>query len=85
MNDEVVTFSDVESRVRLYVAGAPTSQLSDIDRTQIRRTEIGFVYQSHRLLPEFTALENVMVPGLIQGRPLRLVLLKRWACLSQKV
>src|SRR5215831_18453920 len=51
----------------VYVAGAPTSQLSDAERTQIRRTEIGFVYQSHRLLPEFTALENVMLPQMIRG------------------
>src|ERR1700740_686748 len=43
-----------------YVAGPPASQRADIDRTQIRRTDIGFVYQSHRLLPEFSALENVM-------------------------
>ena len=35
----------------VYVAGAPTSQLSDMERTQIRRNDIGFVYQSHRLLP----------------------------------
>src|SRR3984957_14652490 len=49
------------------VGGAPTSGLSDIDRTQIRRTEIGFVYQSHRLLPEFSALENVMLPQMIRG------------------
>jgi lipoprotein-releasing system ATP-binding protein len=51
----------------VYVAGAPTSQLSDVERTQIRRTDIGFVYQSHRLLPEFSALENVMLPQMIRG------------------
>jgi lipoprotein-releasing system ATP-binding protein len=51
----------------VYVAGAATSQLSDMERTQIRRTEIGFVYQSHRLLPEFSAVENVMLPQMIRG------------------
>jgi len=51
----------------VYVGGSPTSQLSDTERTQIRRTDIGFVYQSHRLLPEFTALENVMLPQMIRG------------------
>ena len=51
----------------VYVAGAATSQLSDMERTQIRRTEIGFVYQSHRLLPEFSAIENVMLPQMIRG------------------
>ena len=51
----------------VYVNGAPTSQLPDIERTQLRRTDIGFVYQSHRLLPEFSALENVMLPQMISG------------------
>ncbi|WP_315838826.1 ABC transporter ATP-binding protein [Bradyrhizobium prioriisuperbiae] len=51
----------------VYVGGTPTSGLSDAQRTQIRRTDIGFVYQSHRLLPEFTALENVMMPQMIRG------------------
>jgi lipoprotein-releasing system ATP-binding protein len=51
----------------VYVGGTPTSGLSDVERTQMRRTEIGFVYQSHRLLPEFSALENVMLPQMIRG------------------
>jgi lipoprotein-releasing system ATP-binding protein len=38
-----------------------------MERTQIRRNDIGFVYQSHRLLPEFSALENVMLPQMIRG------------------
>ena len=51
----------------VYIGGTPTSGLPDVERTQIRRTEIGFVYQSHRLLPEFSALENVMLPQMIRG------------------
>src|SRR3979411_1061688 len=51
----------------VYVGGTATSCLADAERTQIRRTDIGFVYQSHRLLPEFTALENVMLPQIIRG------------------
>ena len=53
----------------VYVGGTATSGLSDVERTQIRRTDIGFVYQSHRLLPEFSALENVMLPQMIRGLP----------------
>jgi lipoprotein-releasing system ATP-binding protein len=51
----------------VYVGGNPTSGLSDAEHTQIRRSDIGFVYQSHRLLPEFSALENVMMPQMIRG------------------
>ncbi len=51
----------------VYVDSVATSGLSDADRTHIRRTEIGFVYQSHHLLPEFSALENVMMPQMIRG------------------
>jgi len=51
----------------VYVDGIPTSNLSDGERTKIRRTEIGFIYQFHHLLPEFSALENVMLPQMIRG------------------
>jgi lipoprotein-releasing system ATP-binding protein len=51
----------------VYVEGAATSRLSDLERTRIRRTSIGFVYQFHHLLPEFSALENVMLPQMIRG------------------
>ncbi|MGA7674382.1 MAG: ABC transporter ATP-binding protein [Rhizomicrobium sp.] len=52
----------------IVIAGAPVSALSDNERTRIRRDTIGFVYQAHHLLPEFTALENVVIPQLIAGK-----------------
>ncbi len=51
----------------VIVSGKRAGRLSDDQRTQIRRNEIGFVYQFHHLLPEFTALENVMMPQLVRG------------------
>jgi len=51
----------------VYVDTVATSHLTDIQRTRIRRTEIGFVYQFHHLLPEFSALENVILPQMIRG------------------
>jgi lipoprotein-releasing system ATP-binding protein len=51
----------------VYFDGAATSTLSDAERTRIRRAAIGFVYQAHYLLPEFSALENVMMPQMIRG------------------
>lgn len=49
------------------ICGQSTTGLSDRARTQIRRMGIGYVYQFHHLLPEFTALENVNMPQLIAG------------------
>jgi lipoprotein-releasing system ATP-binding protein len=49
------------------ILGRKTGTLSDADRTAIRRVQIGFVYQFHHLLPEFTAVENIMMPQLIRG------------------
>jgi lipoprotein-releasing system ATP-binding protein len=53
----------------IIIGGASVSALSDTERTRIRRDKIGFVYQAHYLLPEFTALENVVMPQLIAGKP----------------
>jgi len=54
-------------RGEVYVNQVATTRLSDAERTRIRRTDIGFVYQFHHLLPEFTAVENVVMPQLIRG------------------
>jgi lipoprotein-releasing system ATP-binding protein len=51
----------------VFIDGVPTSALSDAERTRIRRTDVGFVYQAHHLLPEFSALENVMLPQMVRG------------------
>jgi lipoprotein-releasing system ATP-binding protein len=51
----------------VFVDGKPTAALSDAERTEIRRVEMGFVYQAHHLLPEFSAVENVMLPQMIRG------------------
>ena len=50
-----------------FVLSAPTSRMNDAERTRLRRATIGFVYQFHHLLPEFTALENVALPQMING------------------
>ena len=50
------------------IMGIPTSKLGDRGRTRLRRSTVGYVYQFHHLLPEFTALENVSMPQLIAGK-----------------
>lgn len=52
----------------IEIVGNKTSMLSDRARTQLRRSTVGYVYQFHHLLPEFTALENVVMPQLIAGK-----------------
>jgi lipoprotein-releasing system ATP-binding protein len=53
---------------RIFLNGRDCATLSEAERTRMRRKEIGFVYQFHQLLPEFSALENVVLPQLILGR-----------------
>jgi len=51
----------------VILGGRACGRLSDDERTAIRRNDIGFVYQFHHLLPEFTAMENIMMPQLVHG------------------
>ena len=51
----------------IMVDGQDATQLNDAGRTDLRRQSIGFVYQFHHLLPEFSALENIMLPQMIAG------------------
>jgi len=51
----------------VFINSLPTRKMKDANRTQLRRTSIGFVYQFHHLLPEFSAAENLMVPQMVAG------------------
>ena len=55
----------------VFVAGVACSGLGDAERTRLRRDALGFVYQFHHLLPEFTALGNVALPQLIAGKSVK--------------
>lgn len=58
---------DSPDRGQVKIAGQDMTGLSDRKRTAIRREDVGFVYQFHHLLPEFTALENIVLPQLANG------------------
>lgn len=58
---------DTPSMGEVWVAGQRMSALSDAARGKLRNKSLGFIYQFHHLLPEFTALENVMLPVLLSG------------------
>ncbi|MEM7045887.1 MAG: ATP-binding cassette domain-containing protein, partial [Pseudomonadota bacterium] len=52
----------------VVLAGHACSKLNDAARTRLRREKLGFVYQFHHLLPEFNALENVVLPQMLAGK-----------------
>ncbi|NNE42417.1 MAG: ABC transporter ATP-binding protein [Marinicaulis sp.] len=58
---------EAPSAGEVWIDNIATSSLSDAERTRIRRDTLGFVYQFHHLLPEFTAIDNVALPRMISG------------------
>jgi lipoprotein-releasing system ATP-binding protein len=62
---------DIPTGGSITVGGEELTKMSGARLADLRNRTVGFVFQFHHLLPEFNALENVMMPGLIQGRPKR--------------
>lgn len=58
---------DTPDAGQVSIAGRDMTKLSDRKRTAVRRNDVGFIYQFHHLLPEFTALENIVLPQLANG------------------
>jgi lipoprotein-releasing system ATP-binding protein len=67
----------------VVLAGHKIHSLAEVARTQLRNRDLGFVYQFHHLLPEFSALENVMMPLLIRGDKTKVAEAKALRCLDQ--
>ncbi len=67
---------------QVVVQGRDCAKMTDDERTRVRRSEMGFVYQFHQLLPEFSALENVVIPQLIRGRSRKVAELRATDLLS---
>lgn len=67
----------------VVLAGQRIHSLAEVERTKLRNRDLGFVYQFHHLLPEFSALENVMMPLLIRGEKSKLAKKSALQCLTQ--
>ncbi len=65
---QIIGLLDSPTSGEVFIDGKGTLNANDEIRTEIRKNHIGFVFQSHHLLPEFSALENVALPLLIQGK-----------------
>ena len=79
----IVGTLDLPSRGRILFAGEDVTAYSSAELAAFRNKSLGFVFQFHHLLPEFTALENVMMPGLIRGVPRRDLQRVRACCSSR--
>ncbi|MEC3861136.1 ABC transporter ATP-binding protein [Mesobacterium sp. TK19101] len=66
---QIAGLLDTPDAGAVEIGGTPMQGASDRRRTTVRRQDVGFVYQFHHLLPEFTALENIALPQLANGTP----------------
>ena len=62
---------DTPTAGEVFLAGRPLSKLSDHELARVRRQKIGFIFQFYNLLPTLTVMENIALPLLIDGQPLR--------------
>jgi lipoprotein-releasing system ATP-binding protein len=74
---------DIPTRGSLKVDGEELTKMSGSRLAELRNRTVGFVFQFHHLLPEFNAVENVLMPGLIQGRPRKELETRAWALLEE--
>lgn len=65
---QIVGLLDSPTKGKIIMDGKDVSRMNDAERTAMRRNNVGFIYQFHYLQPEFTALENVMLPQMIAGK-----------------
>ncbi|MCK6418516.1 MAG: ABC transporter ATP-binding protein [Alphaproteobacteria bacterium] len=80
---QIAGLLDKPNAGQIFMHGQAVHALSDYKRTLLRRQAIGFVYQFHHLLPEFTAAENVAMPQIIAGVERKVALSKAAAILEQ--
>lgn len=74
---------DTVDEGRVLIGGKDLSKMTENQRTALRNKDIGFVYQFHHLLAEFSALENVMLPQLLGGKSQKQAKLRAQECLEQ--
>lgn len=65
---QIAGLLDCPTSGEVWINGIDASKAGDATRTELRKSHLGFIYQFHHLLPEFSALENVALPLLIQGK-----------------